>query len=146
MDRKFLGLALATLFGVLGTIPWIIIGYFGWIASIAGFAIGWAAFKGYEKGNGSIDKFGKISILILIIILVPFAEFINLVLAALAFEIPLLTALSTAPSLFIENIGEFLPGILIGYVMAALGTYSFFMPQRNEQIEEEKLESEDIRN
>lgn len=127
--KKLIGVLLATLFALIGSIPWIIIGYFGWVASIGGYIIGWSAYKGYVKGNGSFDRFGKICIALIIILIVPVAEMINLFVSGLQY-VSLSDAIIYTPVIFFESISDFVPSILIGYFMAALGTYQFFLPEK----------------
>lgn len=131
--RKIQGTILAILFGLVGSIPWIIIGYFGWIASLAGLLIGHLAYKGYVKGAGFFDKYGKAVIIAVIIFIVPFAEMVNIFIEALKYNYFILDALIVTPLFFFEYIGDYLPNILIGYLMAALGTYRIFT-QSNDAI------------
>lgn len=133
MKNRFTGVLLATLFGILGSIPWIIIGYFGWIASLGGYLIGLAAYKGYIMGNGIFDRFGKICIAIIILLVIPAAEMVNLFIAFLQQGIFFMDAAMYTPSIFLENITEFVPSILIGYVMAGLGTFQFFTAPSEER-------------
>lgn len=61
------GLVGALLGSTLGGVLWAVVLYFGYIASIVGFAIGWLAEKGYDLLKGKQGK-GKIAILIIAVI------------------------------------------------------------------------------
>lgn len=126
MKNRFLGIVLAIVGALLGTIPWLIIGYYGWIASIAGFVIGFGAFKGYEIGYGKVDSFGKYLVVILILIIVPLAQYLNMIIVSIAEGVDYSYAMTYGPEFFISNFGSFLPDILIGYLLAGLGNYQFF--------------------
>jgi hypothetical protein len=127
MNNKPLGLILAGVFGIIGAIPWIVIGYFGWYASIAGFIIGIAAAKGYEMGNGSMDIIGKIAIAILIILIVPIADITGGVAYLILNQgFGFVDAISIAIDYYLTDFASFLPALGVGYLMAFLGTYSIF--------------------
>lgn len=128
--NKFKGLVLAILFAAVASIPWIILGHLGWIASIAGYLIGLAGFKGYVRGNGDFDRFGKISLAAIIILTIPIAEMVNIFLFTVEAGYPAVQSLLATPLYFFDYLGEFLPSILIGYFMAFLGTYQFFFGDR----------------
>lgn len=127
--RRIQGTFLSIIFALIGALPWVIIGYFGWISSLAGFAIGWMAHRGYILGNKSFDRFGKIILALVILFVVPLAELVNVSIAFLVNEYTFVESLAYAPMFFIEYIGDYLPNILIGYLLAALGTYRFFTNQ-----------------
>lgn len=131
MFRRFQGAVLASLYGAIAAIPWIVLSYFGWLASIAGYLIGIAAFKGYEKGAGFFDRFGKVCILLVILAVVPAAEIIGIFIAALNGGYAFHEALIYAPLIFIEYIGDYVPNILVGYFMAGLGSFRVFTLQTN---------------
>jgi hypothetical protein len=127
MYTRFNGIVLSVLYGVIGTLPWVIISYFGWIASLAGYVIGLAAYKGYVAGNGYFDRTGKITLGIFILLSIPLAEMFVGIVFATQQGYGIVDAIYIMPEVFFSNLGDFLPGILIGYLMAALGTYQFFI-------------------
>lgn len=126
MKKKLLGVILAILLGLVASIPWIILGYLGWIASLAGYLIGLAAYTGYTKVNTNFDKVGKVTVAVIILVLIPFAEMVNLFIAGLQY-VSFIDSLRLTPVIFFESLNEYLSTILIGYVMAGLGTYNFFL-------------------
>lgn len=126
MKKKLLGVILAILLGLVASIPWIILGYLGWIASLAGYLIGLAAYTGYTKVNTNFDKVGKVTVAVIILVLIPFAEMVNLFIAGLQY-VSFIDSLRLTPVIFFESLNEYISTILIGYVMAGLGTYNFFL-------------------
>lgn len=131
--RRILGIFLAILFAIVASIPWIVIGYFGWVASLAGYLIGLGAYKGYTIGNTTFDKFGQLTVLVIILLAVPFAEMVNTFIAAMEY-VNFTKALEVTPTLFFYYIGDYIPAILLGYLMAALGTYQFILPNKKVRI------------
>lgn len=63
-DSYATGLVGAVLGGLVGAIPWAIVMYLGYVASIMGLLIGWLADKGYRMLHG---RNGKLKVLILIL-------------------------------------------------------------------------------
>jgi len=131
MKNKFKGVLFSILFGLVGTIPWIIISHFGWVVSLAGYLIGLAAYTGYVKGNGSFDRVGKICLVIVILITIPFAELVNIFIAGLLEGLNFIQVALVLPYFIRWDIDHIAQNILLGYFMAALGTYRFFIPRRN---------------
>ncbi len=133
MRNKLLGASLSFLFGLVAAIPWVILNYFGWIASIAAYLIGLASYKGYVKGNGSFDSFGKICIILIILFTVPGAILVSIFISALQYGFNFTESLAATFFVFFEYFVDYLPSILIGYFMAGLGTYEFFLPNRKQK-------------
>lgn len=124
--KRLRGVLLSIILGFAATIPWIIIGYFGWVASIAGWLIGLAAYKGYTQETGFLDRTGKICVALVIVSAIPLSEFILTLIEFLKFGYPLAESIILTPIYMANFIGDYLPSILLGYLMAALGTYKFF--------------------
>lgn len=130
MKKKLLSIVLAVLLALVASIPWIVLGYLGWIASLAGYLIGLAAYTGYTKVNTSFDKVGKVTVALIILVLIPFAEMVNLFIAGLQY-VSFIDSLRLTPVIFFESINEYISTILVGYLMAGLGTYHFFLQSSN---------------
>ena len=137
----FLG---AILGASVGSIVWAILLSFGYIASIAGFAIGWCAQKGYSLLHGKNGK-GKIAILILSILFGVLlgtvgGEAISLVgavvngeLAGYALsDIPFLILLLLLDSGYLTAVGG---NILMGILFAALGVFTLIRNTKQEVSE-----------
>lgn len=124
--KRLRGVLLSIILGLAATIPWIIIGYFGWVASIAGWLIGLAAYKGYTQETGFFDRTGKICVALVIISAIPLSELILTLIEFLKLGYPLAESIILTPIYMVNFIGDYLPSILLGYLMAALGTYKFF--------------------
>ena len=63
------GVVGASIGGIIGMIPWIVISMLGYISSISGLAMGWLVKTGYEKANG---KKGGAQMMILILAIIIF--------------------------------------------------------------------------
>ena len=118
----------ASLIGaLLGSLLWILIGMAGFYASIAGLAISFCAFKGYEMAGAKVSKTGVIINVITILIAFLFAQHVGLYIE-LHKEIPELTF-----SMFILNthlilsdsdvLRYVLPNMGLGFLFVALGAY-----------------------
>lgn len=129
--KGFLG---ALIGSVLGAALWAVVMYFGYVASLVGFVIGWLAEKGYNLLHGKQGK-GKIVILILVIIFgvvlgtlaaecISCAEMIGSgELADLTYgDIPvLILALLTVEAEYRNAVGL---NILLGLLFAGLGVFT----------------------
>lgn len=119
-----MGLITALIGAGIATIPWIIIGYFGFTASYAGYLIGLGAYKGYLFGAKNASKKAFYLIIAIIIIYIPLAQITTIGLMFLK------EGVSPLPSNFalffeIEGImGELAINLGLGYLFAFLGTKS----------------------
>lgn len=73
-----LGLIGAALGVLLGTVLWVIIGQFGFIAGIAGYAIVFCGMKGYELLGRKLSKAGIVICVLLSLLMIAGAEYISL--------------------------------------------------------------------
>lgn len=143
------GLFASLLGALIGSTAWIIIGSLGYIASIAGFAISYCAFKGYEIAKGKFNRTGIVLNVVAIIIAFLFAQY-----AVLFIEFskefntvnPLGFILIT-PILFSDAdfMKALLPDIGLGLLFAFLGTYrmiinNFKSAKNAENLNIEKLD------
>lgn len=76
--KYFLGFVVSLLGAFIGSILWIVLGMVGFIASIAGLAIAYCAFKGYELAKAKLDKIGVTLVIISIVIAFLFAQVMGL--------------------------------------------------------------------
>ena len=142
----FLGSVLGAL---VGSVLWIIIGLLGFIASIAGAAISYCAFKGYSLFKGKLTKKGIVLNIVAIIIAFVFAQYIGLyfdfkeAIAGADFGLYLMFT----PVLFSDS--EFLLGLLpnlgLGILFIALGastsiSNNFKAAKNNEELKIEKID------
>ncbi len=140
----------ASLIGAfVGSIVWILIGCLGFIASIAGAAISFGAFKGYNMAKGKISKAGVIINIITIIVAFLFANYIGLFIQFMK-EIKdgdFISFVMFTPYLFSDS--EFLAGIIkdlgFGILFAFLGSSKtisayFNQAKRNDSFDVEKIE------
>lgn len=67
-NRYFAGFLASLVGALIGSIVWIIIGMLGFVASIAGVAISYCAFKGYEIAKGKLTRKGIVLNVVAIII------------------------------------------------------------------------------
>ena len=94
----------AFLGALIGAIPWAVLLYFGYFASIAGFVIGWLANKGYELLKGKNSK-GKIVVLILV-------SLVAIIIGNFAVDAFVLAELINAGELPGFTYGDILPSIV----------------------------------
>lgn len=76
-ENMMLGIIGALVGCFLGGIVWVIIGYFGFFASLAGLLIVYLGIKGYEKGARTISKKGLLFVGILSIFTALFATYLG---------------------------------------------------------------------
>ena len=141
---------LASLIGALiGSAIWIIIGALGFFASIAGLAISYCAFKGYEIAKGKLTRKGIILNVIAIVIAFLFAQYAVLFIQFMKeFEnMDLLGFIILTPVIFsdLEFVKSLLPDIGLGILFAFLGTYrtiinNYKSAKNAENIKVEKIE------
>lgn len=137
--KGFLGAFLGAL---VGAIPWAVVQYFGYIASILGLLIGWLAKKGYELLHGKNGK-GKLAIILICSILGVIignlgADVISLIsgindgtLEGLTYgDIPAFMAYLFATNT--DYLIETIKNVLLGLLFAALGMIDVFRGTRQE--------------
>lgn len=119
---------------LVGSIAWIVIGALGFIASIAGMAMGFASFYGYQFLKGPATSFRLVAVAASVLISLVFAEYSGMVIQILkesdaqGWGLDLWTALAITPELLSnpEVISEMLPNFGLGLLFAALGTWGLF--------------------
>lgn len=131
----------AFLGAALGAVLWALIYYWGYVASLVGFAIGWLAEKGYNLLHGKQRK-GKIIILLLSIVLGVILgtilghafTFIGMIQKGELYDL----TYSDIPWMFImlledsEYVTAFISDFFIGLLFAALGIFSLLQRANNE--------------
>ncbi len=140
----------ASLLGALiGSVAWIAIGALGFFASIAGFAISFCAFKGYELAKGKLSRTGIILNIITILIGFIFAQYAVLFIGFRKEfpEMNLRDFITLTPIIFSDTeilkslIGDFLLGILF----IVLGTFrtikeNFIKAKENKNLQIERVD------
>jgi len=121
-NRYFLGFVYSLVGALIGSIVWILIGIAGFVASIAGVAISYCAFKGYEIARAKISRKGIILNVFSIIIAFLIAQYIGLFLE-LRDEVTFSQFVYITPYLFRdwEFIKACLPNFGLGLLFAFLG-------------------------
>lgn len=111
---------------IIGSAVWIILGLAGFYASIAGFAIAYAAFWGYNFMKGKGTKVGVVINIITILIASFFAQYIDIFLdLTRAYpEITFPVYVYNTPELFTDLafLKSLLPSFLLGLLFAFLGS------------------------
>ncbi len=113
----------AFIFGLIGTIPWILLSLVGFIASIFGFVIALAALKGFILGAGKLHKSAIIVVVLVVLVAVPFAEIFLWFTSGLSAGYTVIDTLTLLPVVIAENIGTTMLNVGIGYVFAFLGAW-----------------------
>lgn len=127
-EETLKGVVLGLLFGLVGAIPWILVGYFGIFASFLGFLISLAAYRGFTLGAGKMHMVGILTIIVSVLLAVPFSEMVLLFIEGLKYGIPFMDALTLTPKIFFDNLGDFFTSIVLGYVFAFLGSWRVLRP------------------
>ena len=135
------GLVGAVLGGIIGIIPWVLIGMLGYIAGISGFIMAFLSYKGYLLLRG---KRGPGMTWIMIIVLIVFTYIAVLTSEGVAayqmltdegyiFTIPeLIGAVIEAP--FMPDAGPLWGSIAIGWLFAGLGSFTFLRKMNKEAV------------
>lgn len=120
----FLGTIGALLGGLVGAIPWFIVSYFGFFASIFGYLIGIASLKGYKILGGKYGFKTRWIILVCVLFSVVFAEFMSylILLGVEGYDFSLLNLFD----IILYNLFNFLFNIGVGILFAFLGIYRLF--------------------
>lgn len=126
-NRYAIGFLCSLIGALIGSVAWIAIGAIGFYASIAGYAIAFAAFKGYSMGKGKNTPVGIALTVVSIVVALAFAQYVGLFIEFFK-EYPELTVpafVYATPALFSdpELLRALLPDIGLGLLFAVLGTY-----------------------
>lgn len=128
----------AVLGALLGSVVWLLISYFGFVASFAGFAIAYMAYFGYRLFRGKVGK-GMPAILFLAVILAIFAaNTVEIAYGLISSEIGLSIgeAIAIAPRAFFDNelfyVGEVWKNVALGLVFGILGSYGIIRRSMDE--------------
>lgn len=123
------GLVGAFLGALIGVVLWIVIGKLGYISGIAGFVMGFCAMKGYELLGKHLDKKGVIACIIMLVIMVYFANKLTWAISAYSE----LKAYDWTFSEVFQNLGYILSesgltggyftDLVIGYLLTALASF-----------------------
>lgn len=143
------GLIFSLTGALIGSVVWIIIGALGFFASIAGLAISYCAFKGYDMAKGKYSKIGIVINIVSILLAFLFAQY-AVVFIEFAKELPGLTLkdfMYSTPYLFKdpEFIKAILPNLGFGLLFAVLGSYrtianNIRTAKNNDNFKIEKIE------
>lgn len=117
----------AFLGAMIGSIAWIIIGYIGFVSSIGGVAIAYAAITGYDFFKGKQSKLKALILAVSIIFGVFFAEYIGVMMSSFKLDPSWTISLwiQQTPYLFLEDnlLNDMLPSIGMGLLFAGIGTF-----------------------
>lgn len=126
-QNHYLTGTLGSIIGALvGSVVWILIGYFDFYASIAGYAVAYCAFYGYNLGKGKATKIGAIINIIAIVFATLFAEYVGLFLdVKKTVNIDFLSFAKFSLPYFADPsfIKSLLPSLGFGFLFAGLGSY-----------------------
>lgn len=128
------GLVGAFLGSLLGCILWVLIYKLGYIAGIAGAVIGICAMKGYELLGGHLDKKGVIGSVIIMIVMIYFANNVSWsweiydVFKA-DYDITFFDAYVSMKDVLIESdlMGSYYGDLIIGYLLTAVASFRNIM-------------------
>jgi hypothetical protein len=122
-----IGLIGALIGATIGSFVWILIGYMGFYASIAGYAIAYASFYGYSLVKGLNSKIGVAINIFSIIFALFLAEYIGITLQILKEypDVSITQYIYATPTLFSnqEFLSSIIPNLALGLLFAGLGSY-----------------------
>ncbi len=135
---------LGSLVGALaGSIIWIVIGLFGFYASIAGYAIAYASFWGYNFLKGKNSKVGVFMNIANIVLALFFAEYVGFFIQFMKEfpELDLVSFFSLTPVLLgdTEFLLPILPNLGLGLLFAGLGSFRIIKNTLDSASREEEL-------
>lgn len=134
--KGFIGAIIGAL---IGSIPWIILELFWGFAGILAIVIGYAAFYGYKKFGGIVTKATKWMIGVSILIGIIFSSIVNLTIAFIINDIPLILDAYILAYTEPETSRILLGNLGLALLISSFGFYSIF---RSIQEEEFKTEIE----
>lgn len=131
----------AFLGAIVGAIPWALVMYFGYIASVMGLLIGWCSKKGYELFHGK-NNVAKVVLVILASLLGVVAGSLGgeaISLAVMIAKGEIAASMADIPALFgilfqnSEYVAALTKDLLLGTVFALLGMRSIFQQLKAER-------------
>jgi hypothetical protein len=127
-----------SVFGALiGSILWIVIGYFGFYASIAGFIIAIGAYYGYSQSIKRVSSFGIAILIISVSIAVIFSQYILIIINSIKYINIQKLKVPIDKILFFSFKSLFEPSsllnITIGLAFAFIGSFRFVFSKRKEK-------------
>lgn len=131
-ENVLLGIIGAVAGAVIGSVLWILIGQFGFIAGIAGYAIVLGSVKGYELLGKKVSRKGIVICVIISIFTIAFAECFSLGITiyrefSKEYAITVIDALKSVPQfLTVPDVrGEVAKSLVVGYGFAIWANFSF---------------------
>lgn len=124
-ERVFLGSLGALAGALIGTICIVVLGQFGYIASICGVVMGACAMGGYQLLGKKMSKKGIIITIVIMLVMVYLSNWISYAIAvADVAEVDFMTAFLATPSLVSEGLidaGAYYKDIVMLYIFTAFG-------------------------
>ncbi len=126
------GIVGALLGALLGGVLWVIIYQLGYIAGIAGLVAAVCALKGYEKFGGKINAAGMVICMVIVVVVIYFAQNVGIALALqrefndYGYGLSFFTVYRAVPELLEESgtTGVFVQDLLIGYALTAVASFA----------------------
>lgn len=124
-ERVFLGTLGALAGALIGTICIVVLGQFGYIASICGVVMGACAMGGYQLLGKKMSKKGIIITIVIMLVMVYLSNWISYAIAvADVAEVDFMTAFLATPSLVSEGLidaGAYYKDLVMLYIFTAFG-------------------------
>lgn len=143
-DNYLLGFLGALIGGLIGAIPWALVASKGWFVGWLGYLIAITASKGYDFMKVKLNTKKLWCMAVSVIISVFAAQILSDIFFILT-DFKLQGSLGEILKYYANNFKEYLsvsmPNLIIGYIFAALGSFSAF-----KEIKEETARLEQIRN
>lgn len=125
----FTGAIGAIIGALLGSVVWLVISYFGFIAAIAGLAMAYMSYYGYKLLKGKVGAGMPVIIAISVIISIIFANVVEVAMSLVYSDLgfTFMEALLIAPRALFDNemfhVAEMWKGIGMGLLFGVLGSY-----------------------
>ncbi len=121
------GLIGAVLGGIVGIVPWVLIGMLGYVAAISGLIMAWLSYKGYQLLGGKKGR-GMVWILIIVLIVFTYVGVMASLFATVASQgyemvdnaLLIILALPFTPG---EDMGLVWGQLALGWLFAGLGSF-----------------------
>jgi|AGTN01.2.fsa_nt_gi hypothetical protein len=126
----------AVLGGIIGIIPWVVIGLIGYVAAISGLIMAWLSYKGYQMAGGRKGR-GMVWILVVVLVVFTYVGVIASLYANIAadgFEMVdnAFLIVLTLPFIPGEDVGAVWGQLALGWLFAGLGSFSLIRKANRE--------------
>lgn len=127
----------AVLGGIVGIVPWVLIGMLGYVAAISGLIMAWLSYKGYQLLGGKRSR-GMIWVLVIVLIVFTYVGVIGSIFVQIVnangYALTLESFIGFVSISFTQNefTGMIWGQLALGWLFAGLGSFSLLRRARHE--------------